>query len=96
MKEFPETKHVKAENAPAEKSKKLSRHHIELLKTQLAYFVKPDFANGNYWCRLDRRLYELMPELIAQTIHALEVGYPPKHHGKNVCHVCCAEHGRDN
>jgi hypothetical protein len=52
--------------------------HIEDLRTQLNYFLAPDFAEGDYWPRLDRRLYGLLPDLIARTLDSLDAAYPSK------------------
>jgi hypothetical protein len=54
----------------------LSQTHIAELRTKLNYFIQPDFAEGDFWPRLDRRLYGQLPNLIAQTLDALDAHYP--------------------
>jgi hypothetical protein len=56
----------------------LSQTHIADLRTKLNYFIQPDFAEGDFWPRLDKRLYGLLPNLIAQTLDALDAHYPAK------------------
>jgi hypothetical protein len=56
----------------------ISRTHIADLRTKLNYFLQPDFTEGDFWPRLDKRLYGQLPNLIAQTLDALNAHYPAK------------------
>ncbi len=56
----------------------ISQTHIAELRTKLNYFLQPDFTEGDFWPRLDRRLYGQLPNLIAQTLDALDAHYPVK------------------
>ncbi len=68
-----------------------SQTHLEELKTQLGYFIKPDFQLGDYWAKLDLRLYQKLPDLILKTLDALEAKYPAKKMATQKSSKC---HGR--
>ena len=68
-----------------------SNTNIDELKARLNLFLAPDFTNGDFWPRLYRRLYGLLPDLIAQTLDVLDAKYPAD---KPTANTCCKHHER--
>lgn len=52
--------------------------YIDELAAQLRLFTHPDYSYGDYWPKLDRRLYGLLPDMIDRVVAVLEVRFPHK------------------
>ena len=90
-------KKVSSTKKPAKKivdsgSDPLGESHINKLKAELRLFTHPDFSYGDYWPKLDRRLYGLLPDLIGRVLAVLDVRHP--HKSVAPCHHCrCHDRG---
>lgn len=79
MKAVTKKKKVGSAKCTLPKEQPRSTTNIEELKTKLNLILVPDYSHGDYWPKLDRRLCGLLPDLIAQTLDALEARYPTDH-----------------